>query len=115
MEISPSSNLQAWFYIIFSQIIIQLPLIAVLIAGIVFSFTKSHNHPKIGFWSGLGFGILLFIHLVFPIITILIPYFARGNSQQDISIYFSVIGVLSALISAIAFFLLLRAIWADRR
>lgn len=110
-----STGLQNIFYAFIIQLLFHIPTITVYIIGIVAAFTKSGKYPRISFLSGAGFSILLILTIFSTLFSLLLPYFySQKYNVQNISYIFSVVNVITLLISAGAAVLLLQAVWKER-
>lgn len=106
---------QGFLSVALIQLLFHIPTIAVYIVGIVISFIKYKNHPRVSLLSGIGFAILLILSIVSALITVLPLYFyGQKYSAQNIGYIVSTIGFFTTFIAAAASALLLSAVWKNR-
>ena len=106
------------FIIILTQVAVQLPVMAVLVAGLVISIINRKNYPKACTFAIIGFSLMIFERLVSASLNILLPTILLQGSSATYSQYSIILGVVNitfTLLDAGALGLLLAAIFAGRK
>lgn len=98
------------------NLLTQLPVILVWLAGFIFAVTRWQRHPKSSLFLTLALLILAGLMLFNSILGIALPQYMM---QQDIpasqmGIVFTARSILSAIVSAIAWILVLLAVFSER-
>ena len=103
------------FRILLSMFAMYLPILIVcLVAGVVIVL-KWRQAASGSVWALLGFGLALFLCIAVPIVQSLLQYWAFQNGAQQARMWvFSAFGIVSALLHAVVYVLLLVAIFAGR-
>ena len=92
---------------------VQLPLAVVYLLGLVLAISQMQRLPRVAAPAGGGFGLLLVLMLVRPIVTSLI-FRVLQNDPQTISIAMTVLGFFFNLLEAGCMGAIAYAIFADR-
>lgn len=94
----------------------QIPLYAVWIAGIVIALMRRRKHPRTSRLTVIALAVILIMALLQALLNISIPRLISGNgwSTAQIGVLFSTIGVVSSLIHAAMWGLILWAIFGER-
>ncbi len=100
---------------IFSQILPRIPILLIFITGIVLSFINLNKLKKAAIFSLIAFLILMVLEIISLILNGWLMgtlYEAFGVSQM--AVIFSIINIVQALVAAVAWVLLLLALFAKR-
>lgn len=102
---------------VLGQLVVQIPLIGIYIGGLVVAVVTWRRHPRVSLLTTIALGILLVNLIGGTFVTSLVPLLmTRGAwSASEVGSIFGVYGVLSALLTTIAFGLLLWAIFGWRK
>ncbi|HEU0178929.1 MAG TPA: hypothetical protein VFV58_32085 [Blastocatellia bacterium] len=104
---------------ILSAITISLPVIIVWVIGIAMALSRWRRHPRVSLFALIGCAVMIVNSIVSRVVTISLPVTMahRGWTYSQLGPIFTAIGVVSALISAGAWALVICAIfgWRDQR
>jgi hypothetical protein len=101
----------------------QAPSLLILLAGLVFALTRWKRFPKVSLTVALGLGLLLLHMIVFLIVYDLVPpLFLKDALNRSVEEYdrtrrivFLVLGLISNMMAAVGFAVLLAAVFMQRR
>lgn len=92
----------------------QLPSLLTLLICLVIVLVRRTRHPKVTLIAALGLVLLILHSLVFAVADVwLAPSFAEGGSA-DVDNFYAIFGLVASVSLAIAFGVLLVAIFIDR-
>jgi hypothetical protein len=80
------------------RVLISLPTLAAFIAGLVLALVRMKKHPKASIAAAIGFGGLLFFHIVSQIISGFLLTFAM---QREMYEFYQIVQTLYSLASAV--------------
>jgi hypothetical protein len=94
----------------------QSPIFLVWIAGIVLASVRWSQHPRVSLLTIIALAVMLVISLISIYLNVQIPLLMTdwGWGYSQVSLFFMVKGFIQAVIDAIAFVLLLLAIFSGR-
>jgi hypothetical protein len=102
-----------------SAIAISTPVIIVWVIGIVLALSRWQRHPRVSQFTLIACVVMIVNLVGSRFLTIWLPITMRdrGQSVSQISLIFTIIGIITALIGAAAWALVICAIfgWRDRR
>ena len=102
-----------------SVLVVSLPVIIVWVIGIALALSRWRRYPQVSRFALIAFAISIVNMVVNRFLTVWLPMTMRdsGWTTAQIGTMFSAIGFITALISAIAWALVLCAIfgWRDGR
>ena len=92
-----------------------VPVILVCLVALFVTLGRWKQAPRASLWAALGFGLVLFLSVALPAVYMIVRNFVeRGSTAQSMSLY-TVIGMGGALLHALAYAMLLVAIYAGRQ
>jgi hypothetical protein len=92
----------------------QLPSLLTLLVCLVIVLVRRTRHPKVTLIAALGLVLLILHSLVFAVADVwLLRWFVQAESA-DIDHFYAIFGLVSSLCLAIAFAVLLVAVFIDR-
>jgi len=104
---------------ILSTIVISLPAIIVWVIGIALALSRWRRHPRVSQFALIACAVMIINTVANRSLTIWMPLAMRdyGWTAVQIGSFFSAIGIISSLISATAWTLVICAIfgWRDQR
>jgi hypothetical protein len=104
---------------ILSTIVISLPAIIVWVIGIALALSRWRRHPRVSQFALIACAVMIINTVANRSLTILMPLAMRdyGWTAVQIGSFFSAIGIITSLISATAWTLVICAIfgWRDQR
>jgi hypothetical protein len=94
----------------------SIPLFIVWLIGIAVALSRWRRHPRVSLFAVIAFAVMIGSMVVFRVIYILAPLMMRerGWSPSEVGTIFGAIGIVSALINAAAWALILSAIFGWR-
>jgi hypothetical protein len=102
-----------------SAIAISTPLIIVWVIGIVLALSRWQRHPRVSKFALIACAVMIINTVANRSLTIWMPLAMRdyGWTAVQIGLFFSAIGIITSLISATAWTLVICAIfgWRDQR
>jgi len=102
-----------------SVLVVSLPVIIVWVIGIALALSRWRRHPQVSRFALIAFAISIVNMVVNRFLTVWLPMTMRdsGWTTTQIGTMFTAIGIITALISATAWALVLCAIfgWRDGR
>ncbi len=95
----------------------EIPVLLVWTAGLVIAVVRWRQHPRVSLLTVIALILMLVNLLVGMLLNILIPTWlsAQGSDSSEIILFFTVKGFIQAVISAVAFGLLLAALFGWRK
>jgi hypothetical protein len=101
---------------IFGSLAVRIPVFGVWIVGLVLALSRPDLTSRVRSLFVAAMVILLIDNLVGTGVSIALPRFLMrdGGSTSSIGIYMSIWGVFSSLIAAVAWVLLMMAVFTDR-
>jgi hypothetical protein len=90
----------------------QAPILVVSLAAVIMAVVKWRQAPTPSLLCFLGFGLILLLSLVSPVVYTWLPRLMRD--RPGLGGVYTAIGILHAFLLAIAFAVILLAIFADR-
>ncbi len=98
------------------SLLTQLPVILVWLAGFILAVTRWQRHPKSSLFLTLALIIFAGQTLFKSIIDFALPVYMiqQGGSGSQMGIVFVGLGVLRAIVAAIAWILVLLAVFSER-
>ncbi|HKC88414.1 MAG TPA: hypothetical protein VKG02_20680 [Blastocatellia bacterium] len=104
---------------ILSTIVISLPVIIVWVIGIALALSRWRRHPRVSQFALIACAVMLINTAANRSLTIWMPLAMRdyGWTAVQIGSFFSAIGIITSLISATAWTLVICAVfgWRDQR
>ncbi len=102
---------------LFTAFFFQTPVYALWLAGIVLSLLFWRRHPRTSVFALAAFTILLLTGIVSQFLTTWLPMDARatGGPVVRVAIAITIISVVHTLLDAVAFGLILAAIFSGRK
>lgn len=102
---------------VLGQIVVAIPLIAVYVVGLIIAIARWRQHPRVSQLATVALVMLLVERLIGVLMTTMLPLLIsrNGMSISDVTGLYAVYGVLSALFTAVAFGILLWALFGWRR
>lgn len=99
-----------------TNLLAQCPLLLVWLAGVVFAITNRRKHPNKSRLTVAAIAIFLLLVLANSIIGYMGPLIMRdqGWSPQQLGIFYVILGLISSLIAAVAWLLILLALFRTR-
>ena len=94
-----------------SMFAVQLPTLIVCLAAGVVVLTKWRQAPRSSLWAILGFGLVLALCVVMPVVQTAI-FQSHDNANRGLAL--SILGIVGSVLHAIAYVLLLVAVFAGR-
>jgi hypothetical protein len=96
--------------------VVHLPSLVVWIVGIAFAIIYWRKHPQISALALIGIALLALVTIVGTIVSLWLPsvLFERGLRAEEIGWAFSLIGIVQSLIGAVAWALILLAVFKER-
>jgi hypothetical protein len=93
-----------------------LPMYAAWVTGIVIALARWEKHPRSSMFIVIGLGGMLLLSVVHTAVAVSLPlHFARqGMSSVMIGKYFAVIGIISSILDAGCWTLILMALFGER-
>ena len=105
---------QFWF----SRFVYQLPTLAVCLAAMVVIFIKWKQSPSAAMWALLGFGLIVFVAIVMPLVQTVIQYWIfqdrDSGNMAGRSWVFGAVSIIWAVLHAVSYLFLLIAVFAGR-
>src|SRR5262245_61278560 len=102
-----------------SAIAISTPVIIVWVIGIIWALSRWRRHPQVSRYALIAFAISIVNLIVNRFISIWAPLTMRDNgwTATQMGMFLSAFGIITALISAVAWALVICAIfgWRDQR
>jgi hypothetical protein len=102
-----------------SVISVSLPVIIVWVIGIALALSRWRRHPRVSQFALIACAVMIINTVVTKFLTIWMPLAMRDNgwTSAQIGSIFAAIGIITALISAAAWALVICAIfgWRDQR
>lgn len=92
--------------------LVQIPVFLVFVAGMIISLLRYRRYPKVSAFAFVSFAILTFVQLVFPIV---FWSMSLSLNAQQIATPMTVLNVAASVIRALAYILLIVAIFGWRR
>ena len=101
---------------IFSNLLVQLPVILVWLVGGILSLSYWRRHPKVSRLTLIAIAVLFVESLAGMYVSLYLPLMLseRGWNSGQLSIVLSTAGFVRALVRAVSWGLLLTAIFARR-
>ena len=99
--------------LLLSNYLLQLPVLAVFIVGLIIAISRRRDHPRVSLWSTIAISIFSLKLVAGPIIRGMIEGSDAGLAE--IGLRFAIYNVASSLLSAGAWALILMAIFRWRR
>ena len=113
MEEIPASKALFNAVQIFGTMLPAVPILLVCLAGLSLTFVHQKRLGKAFPFAALGFGLLIVIYIVFPVIHFTIIRMSVG-SVRNIPVAFGIIGFVQSVLHAFALALLGAAVFAGR-
>lgn len=104
----------SWLTMIFSQLATQLPVIIALLAGLIVVLVRWKQGGRASPWALAGFGAYLAVSLIGPVFYAFMQYRVQEGGYQNVTIIYSVAGIIWSLLRAAGIVFLLVAIFAGR-
>jgi hypothetical protein len=108
----------ALFQFWISMFVYQLPALAVCLAAVIVILVKWKQSPRAALWALLGFGLILFIGIVMPVVQTAIQYWMFQNRDSSGLVRGSwavgVVGIVWTVLHAVSYVFLLIAVFAGR-
>src|SRR6185295_11096395 len=101
------------WYDLASNIGPQLPSLLTSVICLVFVLLRWKRHPKVSLVAALGLVLLILHTLAFAVADVWLPRYFPASAEQDT--YFLIFGLAGSVSLAIAFSVLLVAIFMDRK
>ena len=101
------------WYDLASNIGPQLPSLLTSLICLVVVLIRWKRHPKVSLIAALGLVLLILHTLAFSVADVWLPRFFPASAEQDT--YFLIFGLVGSVSLAIAFSVLLVAIFMDRK
>jgi hypothetical protein len=102
----------------FSMAVYYLPTMIVSLAAVIVIFIKWKQSPRAALWALLGFGLVLLMCIVVPVVNTAMQYWMFQTKDQagiaSRSWVFGVVGIFNALVHCLSYVFLLAAIFAGR-
>lgn len=94
----------------------QAPVLIVWLVGLILALKNWSHYPKVSMFASVGFATLILEAFFFSGVTLMLPQFLsqNGSSTSNISFYFSALGIVRSLFSAISWSLIVAAIFTQR-
>jgi hypothetical protein len=101
---------------IFSNLLVQLPVILVWLVGVILSLSYWRRHPKVSRFTLIAIAVLFVESLAGTYLSLYLPLTLseRGWNSGRLGILLSTVGFARALVRAVSWGLLLAAIFARR-
>lgn len=103
-------------FAIFGSLAVRIPVFGVWIVGLVLALSRPDLSSRVRSLFVAAMGILLIDNLVGTGVSIALPRYlmSEGGERASISVAMSAWGVFSNLIAAVAWVMILMAVFADR-
>lgn len=101
---------------VLTQYVIQIPIFVILIVGIVLAISRWERHPQVSLLALIGLGILLLQRLVGGFLNVWLPMRMTTGTMSVTSMgwLMSARNLISALLAAVAYGLIVTAIFRGR-
>lgn len=115
--LSPKESTLRFILTILPPLLVQAPLFLVWFLGIILSLIWRQRHPQVSLLVIISSVILVIETFVGTLVTVWLPAYAMQNNwtSSQIGGLFSVIGLIRTLFSAVAWGLILMAVFRWRK